>query len=245
MKLALGIMFTNEKPWLTMHLPVYAHEFDGIVTITDPKTTDGSIEYLQSIGARIAIQPWEYNWGNFATNLCDYAEELGYDAIMRVDPDECLMPGSAAEIKRLLTDEAALLCFPRHEFFGDREHVRADLYPDHQARAWHLRRGIVVGGERHEGVNFFQHGLSESATDPAYRVLRVRQPHIFHYGWASKTGIWDNQVKYQSHAQVEAGGPPEVNFPSDTQLVEFPTIPFFDDQPIDPKVCGMTAPYGE
>src|SRR5260221_439527 len=161
---------------------------------------------------------------------------------MRMDPDECLMLDAADEICRLLTEEAALLVFPRHEFFGDREHVRADIYPDYQARAWLLNRGIVVGGQRHEGINFMQHGLSEHTDDPASRVLRLKDTHIYHYGWASKTGRWDNQVKYQSHAQVAAGGPPEGNFSPGTPLVEFQTIPFFDGQPPSPQVRGLTAP---
>jgi hypothetical protein len=243
LRLALALMYTNELPWLKLHLPAYRDGFDGIVAITDPLTIDGSTHYLSKLGADTMTAGWNYNWGAFATKLVNFAEELGYDAVMRVDPDEMLMPGSADEIKRLLTEEAALLCFPRHEFFGDREHVRADIYPDYQARAWRLNRGIVVGGQRHEGINFMQHGLAEHTDDPANKVLRLKDIHIFHYGWASKTGIWENMVKYQSHEQVMAGGPPEVNFPPDTPLVEFPTMPFFDDQPIDPKVCGLFAPF--
>jgi hypothetical protein len=243
MKLALGLIFTNELPFLKLHLPVYKDGFDGIVAITDPKTTDGSTEYLHSLGAAIIEYEWQYNWGDFATKLCDYAESLGYDAICRIDPDECLMPWAGSEIRLLLHRDATLLCFPRREFFGDRKHVRQDLGLDWQARAWRLRRGIVVGGKRHEGVNFAQHGLSEYTPDPNCRVLRTTSPFIYHYGWASPRSIWDNMVKYQSHAQIDAGGPPEVAFPPGTELVTFPTIEFTESQPLDPQTIGIYAPY--
>src|SRR5258706_7723815 len=125
-------MFTNELSWLRLHLPVYKDGFDGIVALTDPCTDDGSTQYLSELGADIMTANWNYDWGAFATKLVNFAEELGYDAVMRMDPDECLMPDAADEICRLLTEEAELLVFPRHEFFGDREHVRAAIYPDYQ-----------------------------------------------------------------------------------------------------------------
>lgn len=246
MKLAIVMMFSNELPWLKLHLPVFASSFDGIVSITDPKTTDGSYEYVREISEiDPLIRTWTYNWGEFATAVCNYAEAMGFDAVMRLDPDECLMPDAGHEIKRLLTNDATLLVFPRHEFFGDRLHVRADIYPDSQARAWRLNRGIVVGGLRHEGVNFSQHGLSEHSDNPDTKVLRLRNIHIYHYGWASNAGIRDNQIKYQSHAQVSAGGPPEVAPTFDPPLASFPTVEFNDPQPLNQKLIGSYAPYTE
>lgn len=248
MRLALGLLFTNELDYLKLHLSAYAAEFDGIVGITDPRTTDGSLDYLQDAwNADVLVRDWTYDWGAFATQLCNYAEDKGYDAIMRMDPDECLMPYAATLIKFHLQREASLLCFPRHEFFGDRAHVRPDLYPDHQARAWRLHRGIRVQGKRHEGIDFAAHGLSEHSTDPEMHVLRLTDPylHIFHYGWIGKQGIRRNQVKYQRHAQVEAGGPEHVALSEDTPPVSFPTLPFDGPQPIDLKYVHLTAPYEE
>lgn len=245
MKLALVLLFTNELAWLKLHLPVFRNSFDGIVAITDPETTDGSIVYLLSLGAHVITRQWRYHWGEFATMAFNEAERLGYDAAMRMDPDECLMPDAGHEIKRLLTEEATLLVFPRYEFFGSRRTYRADMFPDHQARAWRLRRGITVQGARHEGIDFTFHRLYEGMPDPDYRVLRVKEPVIFHYGWCSPQAIWRNQVKYQMHAQIEAGGPSHVAFPPGTPLVNFPTVPFEGAQPIDPGVCGEFAPFEE
>lgn len=243
MKLALVMMFTNELPFLKLHLPVSLPGFDGLVAMTDPNTTDGSIEFMKSMGADIRIADWRYDWGQFATQLFNFAEELGYDAACRLDSDECLMPFAGTEIKLLLQTKATLIVFPRYEFFGSRITYRADLYPDAQARCWLLNRGITVRGRRHEGVDLTANGLSEHTEDPAYRVLRVSNPHIFHYGWSSPTAIWRNQVKYQRHEQVSAGGPEHVALPADTPLVSWPTVPFDGVQPLDPNEVGIYAPF--
>jgi len=246
MKLCLVFMFTpDELPYLKLHLPVFAHEFDGIWAMTDYSTPHEVIHEVQALcGAGVSVAKWEYNWGDFVNKLVRHPEVMGFDAVMRIDPDECLMPGAADEIRRLLTDTASLLVLPRYEFFGDRRHYRADLYPDGQARAWRLNRGIIVQGLRHEGVDLTAHGLSEHDPHPDHYVLRGG-PHIYHYGWIGKTGIYRNMVKYQRHAQVSAGGPEHVAFPADTPLVSFPTVPFDGPQPIDPDTVGLYAPFEE
>ena len=246
MRLALVLMFTNELPFLRLHLPVFKDSFAGIVAITDPKTTDGSLEYMQSIGAHVIVDEWRYNWGDFATKVFNEAERLGYDAACRVDGDECLFPTAANLMCQKLENEATLLVLPRHEFAHDRLHVRGDIYPDGQARCWRLRCGIVVQGFRHEGVSFGRHNLSEHTLDPDYRVLRPTEPdiHLFHYSWIGDAGIMRNMRKYQSHAQVTAGGPPEVNFPPDIHPVKFDVVPFMGEQPLSPDVCGPFAPFG-
>jgi hypothetical protein len=244
MRIALVLMFADgELPFLKLHLPVSSSSFDGIVALTDPKCQDGSVEYMRSLGVDVFCESWSYDWGQFATSLFNHAEALGYDAAMRLDPDEALMPDAGHEVKRLLENEAALLCFPRYEFFGDRLRVRTDLFPDYQARAWALGRGITVQGKRHEGVDLTTNGLSEHSVDPNRRVLRVESPVIYHYGWLGREGIWRNQVKYQRHAQVSAGGPEHVAFPPDTPLVRFPTVPFTENQPVDPYEVGAIAPW--
>lgn len=247
MKLALVLMINpNDLPFLKLHLPVFKDGFDGIVTVADPAEGVESIDYVKSLGAEVVYATWEYNWGSFANKMFSRAEELGYDAAMRLDPDECLMPEAGYRIKPILESEAALLVFPRHEFWGDRYHVR-QIWPDDQARCWKLRRGIVVQGKKHEGILFGAHGLSEDSTDPHCRVLRIRDPylHIFHYGWGSKTAIWNAMTKYQRQAQVAMGQSPEVNFAPDQPIARHPTVPFTTPQPLDPDEVGAYAPFNE
>lgn len=246
MRLALVLMVTDrDLPFLKLHLPVYKDGFDGICAVGDPDDSREAMAYMESIGATLGFSKWRYDWGSFANLVFGLAEDLGYDAAMRMDPDECLMPEAGYRIKPILENEAALLVFPRHEFWGDRYHVRGDIWPDDQARAWRLRRGITVIGKKHEGILFSAHGLSEDTTDPNCRVLRIRDPylHLFHYGWSSKTAIYNAMVKYQSQAQVAMGQSPEVNFPPDQPLAHHPTVPFTTPQPLDPDSVGAFAPY--
>lgn len=235
----------NDLPFLKLHLPVFKDAFDSLVCIADPEEGCEHIEYVETLGATVKLAPWQYDWGNYATQLFDYAEALGYDAAMRMDADECLFADAGYRIKEILTNEATLICFPRHEFFGDRYHVRGDIYPDHQARAWRLGRGIVVQGKKHEGIGFAEHGLTEHTDVPDIRVLRTREErlHIFHYGYSSPQAIYNVMLKYQRQAQVAAGDPPEVNFPPDQPLVQFPVVPFMRPQPLMPDEVGIYAPF--
>lgn len=242
MKLALGLMYANEKRWLSLHLPVFSGAFDGIVAVGDDDT-DGSTDYLRSIGANVTFRRFEQDWSAQFNAVIDRAESLGYTHILRLDPDEAIFAADVARIRDMLTNDASLLVLARHEFCGDRKHVRGDLWPDYQARAFALHRGIRLSGKKHEGIDFAAHGLLEHTADSHIRVLRVVEPAIFHYGWSSPQAIWNNQVKYQKLAQIDAGGPPEVAFPSDWPLTHFDTVEFTGEQPISPDVCGLYAPF--
>lgn len=245
MKLALGLMFTNgELPYLKLHLPVTRQGFDGVVAITDRNTSNDDVLCLMKDDVSVHTHDWLHDWGYFSTLLALDAEAEGYDAVMRLDPDECLQADAGHIINGLLENEASLLVFPRYEFYGDRCHYRADLFPDHQARAWRLRRGIVVGGRRHEGIDFAAHGLSEHVIDPDRRVMRVSAPQIFHYGYASVTGIRRAMERYQNHARHDGGLEP-IPLDPNVSTMQRDTVPFEWHQPLDPQIIGATAPWKE
>src|SRR5579859_4743418 len=237
MKLALCIMFSRgELPYLKLHLPVFKDHFDGVISLTDDRTDDGSIAYMRQIGAKVYVLPWREDWGWSVSRLFEFAEESGYDAGMRLDPYECIFPESPDTVRYDLEHKATLLCFPRYEFFYDRKQYREDLFPDWQARAWRLNRGIKVEGKRHEGVNFFDSGLREGEDVLAdERVMRVNAPQLFHYGYVGKSKIRHNQLKYLNAARIDKGQKPLFTLPvgtpevSGVKTVEFPWM-----QPLDP-----------
>ena len=243
MKLALGLMYAQERHWLSLHLPVFAAGFDGIVAVGDDDT-DGSTQYLQSLGADVTFHKFQQDWSAQFNRVIERAEALGYDALLRLDPDEAIFRSDVEVIRKKLTYEATLLVFARHEFYGSRRQVRPDTYPDYQARAWRLGRGIRLGGAKHEGINFTEHELYEATDDPNKRVLRLTNPAIYHYGWSSPQAIWNAMTKYQSQAQLAAGQGPEVNFPPEQPLAEHMTVPFSEEQPLDPGKVGEYAPFG-
>lgn len=248
MRVCLALMFTNELPFLKLHVPVTASSFDGIVAYTDPKTTDGSLQFMNSIGAAVVTAPWQNDWGWAATLMINYAKELGYDGVCRIDPDEMLMPDAGNQLRYLLEYEASLLVLPRYEFFGDRLHYRKDIYPDWQARAFRLNKGIIIQGKKHEGINFMQHGLSEDpSAPPERRVIRTGTQgfdpiHIYHYGHASPEGIRATMIKYWRYGYDDAGmiAPDQV---PDDPLMQRDTWDFEGEQPLNPAEIGIYAPY--
>lgn len=246
MKLALVLMINDrDLPFLKLHLDVYKDSFDGICAIVDPMTDSAAMRYMEDIGAQVTFAPWQYNWGQWATWLFKFAEMQGYDAAVRMDADELIWSDAGYHFRQKLTEEATLLLLPRHEFFGDRYHVRGDLWPDHQARAWRLNRGIEVRGAKHEGIDFAAHGLAEDAADPDCKVLRLwdEKSSLYHYGWSSKTAILAAMTKYQRQAQVALGQSPEVAFPPDQPMASAPTIPYYRPQPLSPDEVGAYAPF--
>lgn len=244
MKLALCIMFTNELPYLKLHLPVYANSFDGIVALTDGRTTDGSIEYLESLGAQVRIHEWHNHWGDFATALFAMAEQLNYDAACRIDPDECLMADAGCQIKEYLDGKATLLCLSRREFVLDRCHIRTDNWPDYQARAWLLNRGIVVSGQHHEGVNYLAHGLSPDIQNQERHVVYTGDPCIYHYGNIGRQHVLERDLHYVNVAREQAGHPPLTERPADRPFPVWPAVEEYAGvQPIDPQEVGIYAPF--
>lgn len=248
MRLALCIMFSRgELPYLKLHLPVYKDHFDGIVALTDDRTDDGSIAYMRQIGARVYVLPWREDWGWSVSRLFEFAEESNFDAAMRLDPDECIFSEAPDTIRYDLENKATLLCFSRYEFFADRNHYREELFPDWQARAWRLNRGIKVEGKRHEGINFFDAGLREGeGINPNERVMRVNAPQIFHYGYVGKQKLRENQLKYLNYSRVDHGMEPLLTLPPGTpEINNVKTAHFPWDQPISTKICGIYAPWKE
>lgn len=246
MKLALCIMFSRgELPFLQLHLPVFKDHFDGIVSLTDDRTDDGSIAYMRQIGAKVYVLPWREDWGWSVSRLFEFAEQSGYDAAMRLDPDECVFSEAPDTVRYDLEHRATLLCFSRYEFYGDRFHYRDDVYPDWQARAWRLNRGIKVEGKRHEGVDFWACGLREGEdVHPNERVMRINSPQLFHFGYIGKSKLRHNQLRYLNYSRIDKGQKPLATLPvgtpevSGVKVSEFPWV-----QPLDPAIVGPCAPF--
>lgn len=224
MQLCLALMFQNDAHWLKLHLPVFAHEFDGIVALDGGSSDDGA-EHLRSLGAVVCERPFEWDFAAQGNALIECVEALGYTHMMRLDPDEAIFPQSVILIRKKLARQSALM-FPRHNFVRDRSQVDAKAYPDWQTRAWELHRGYRYERALHEVLNA-----------PA----RESGVHIFHYGgitpWAQR---WKQYVTYDRLQKGESldadiGEPPTPDgYP--------PSHPFTDRQPLQ---VGLHAPFPE
>lgn len=247
MKLALGMMVHNDEHWLRLHLPAFAHCFDGIVAVSD-EWKDRSDFFLTRSGypGYIRTQPFNNNWSEMYNHVIDLAEELGYDAIVRLDPDEAIFPRDVDAIRTLL-ETYTILCFARYNFWGDRLHYTPGIYPDWQARAWRLNQGIRLGGQHHEGIGWLQYGLYEGdpVADEPRPVLRVPSINIYHYGNVGRARILERDLHYVNVAREEAGHPPLTELPEGRAFPTRHSIPFHGPQPVDPAVVGAFAPWEE
>lgn len=253
MRLALGMMVHDDLDFLKLHLPIFADCFDGIVTVveSESKVQDlHEILRLRETGDHwnkwTVVQPFSNNWSEMFNHVIDKAESLGYDAIVRLDPDEAIFARDVILIRELL-EEYVILCFARYNFWQDRLHYTPGIYPDWQCRAWQLNRGIRLGGQHHEGVGWTQYGMFEGdpVADTPRQVLRVPSINIYHYGNVGKERILERDLHYLNVDRERAGHPPLAELPEGREFPTRHSIPFHGTQPILPESFGIYAPFKE
>lgn len=257
MKLALGMMVHEDLDFLRLHLPVFAECFDGIIMVVETQEEINSIysllrEVIPTYDRTVYILNREFhnNWSEMFNHILDQAELTGldgaFDAIVRLDPDEAIMPYDVEAIRDLL-EEYSVLCFARYNFWGDRLHYTPGIYPDWQCRAWRLNKGIRLGGQHHEGVGWTEYGLYEGdpVADTPRAVLRVPSINIYHYGNVGKERILERDLHYVNVAREKAGHPPLTELPEGREFPTRHSILFHGPQPLDPFEAGVYAPYEE
>ena len=122
--------------------------------------------------------------------------------------------------------------FPTYNFTGDRAHiaVHPPYYPDSHVRAWRLDLGI-----RHKNA-------LDSVPDFPEHLVKTLPYHMYHYSHI-KPRDWYT-LKGTNFHLVKDGLPPLKELPEGTPLSPFPQgVPFEGEQPLDPAICGLRAPY--
>lgn len=223
MKLALALMIQNSEAWLRLHLTrELVRQFDGLVVV-DGGSTDAGADYVRSLGGTVVERSFEWDFGAQGNYLIEQVEQLGFTAMMRLDPDEMIFAGSVPGIRARLS-VPCILTFPRYNFVRDRMHVNPLWYPDHQARAWRLGCGV-----RYEMV------IHETPT-PVLPTMATLF-HIYHYGWiADPDELIEKQRNYHRLSNLPFHPPAEFSYP--------PAAPFDrGEQPLNPFEIGVRAPY--
>lgn len=256
MKLALVMMIhIGDAPWLKLHLPSIADCFDGAVIVADPREAlHDEMEALDVFdhpdlyASRSALVTREFdnNWSAQFNAGIEEAERRGYDALIRLDPDEAVFPSFVDGVRSLL-ETYSVLCFSRINYWKSRLRYTPGLFPDWQCRAWQLGKGIRLGGQHHEGVNWLQYGLAEGdpVADTPRQVLRVPHLPIYHYGNVGRERILERDLHYLNVARETEGHPPLTERPVDRAFPTRHSVPFRADQPLDPNIVGVYAPFKE
>ena len=219
MKLCLAFFFQNEADFLALHLPVILRSkaIDGVVCV-DGGSDDASasiirnVEDITTFGTsrqRIPLDifnrrfDWRFDFqGNF---LIQCAEECGYDAMLRLDPDELMFPDQIALIKEHLSDHP-LLALPRINFAGDRNHWFPQFGQDYQLRAWRLHEGVHYDRPIHEIP------VGTAAEGKPLLARAINGP-IYHYAGLRPVSVrtYEKSVNY---GRIKEGKPP-ITLPTD------------------------------
>lgn len=252
MKICLGMMVHRDSHWLNLHLPAFVRYFDGIVAVGQPDNDDETVNAIVQcrrlgISGEYYEYPFNNNWSEMFNHVIDHAESSHekYDAIIRLDPDEAMFGADISTAAALLT-QYAILCFPRINYWQDRLHYTPVIYPDWQARAWQLNKGIRLGGAVHEGIGWTKHNMFEGGQDDTPReVLRVPSIPIHHYGNVGKERILERDLFYLNLERQKAGLPVLTERPADRAFPTRHNIMYHAQQPIDPIAVGLYAPFKE
>jgi glycosyltransferase involved in cell wall biosynthesis len=230
--IALGMMVYNEAHWLKLHLPIMLAAVDGVVAV-DSASTDGTPELLESMGVQVFQHDFNCNWGEHFNHVIRHAEALGYDTLLRLDPDECMFETDIRLVSDLLGLHH-LLRLPRFHFWEDRKHYVPQKFPDWQSRAWRLNEGVYLAGQYDERVvmpSEWREG-EYSAEYDMRQILNVAACSIYHYG-----DLMNPAVRYHQ--------PNRNRLPDSVTHIWRYAVPFKREQPLDPAVIGPRAPFEE
>lgn len=242
-KACIGFMMHNEAHWLACHLPIWQESGLPLVAL-DGGSTDGGTEIAMRYGATVHVHPFD-TFGAQANRLLDAARLEGYDAMLRLDPDELMFPEVIREVVHLL-DHYVAVSFPRLNFEVDRRHYNPVFYPDWQTRLFHLAPDIRYTGDVHESLDASLGALAFMAqhdTNADTKRFAIHAPGavIYHY-----EGLLSPRDKALKHLWYKAMYTHE---PARTTLEGLPDpkhrwhIPFHGPQPLDPDEVGDRAPF--
>ncbi len=233
MKLALGLMVcSGEGKWLNLHLPHLLPHVDGVVIVRDTDTDEETCRELVRLNLNtgkvfVYAHDWHWDFSLKANYLIAHAEQMEFEAILRLDPDETIYAATFDRLREALAVYDAV-SFPRYNFERDRLHWMPQVYPDRQIRAWRLGCGIHYAGRVHE-------------MPTGMRDLWFSQNHLYHY-----EGLRTDKRRYMKHhnyALLAQGQPPVYGEPlviPDHHYRDH--VPFEGEQPLDPRVIGIRAP---
>jgi hypothetical protein len=203
MTLCLCAMFcARDLPFITLQMPYNINAFgrQNIVTATDEVSSEAA-NWLREQGIKVVPIEFHQHWSESLNQMLDQAVALGFDRVIRLDPDEMIFCENVPQINRLL-DQYSLLIFPRYNYFWSRTTVNTSAWPDLQYRAWRLDGRSRYVGQRHEGIIF---------TGPADEVGIVDNIAWHHYGDCSKTAVYERALEVhqlrENGCRAAASGP--------------------------------------
>lgn len=234
MRLALAFMMQTDLHWLGLHLPLYRASgvFDGVVAL-DGGSTDESVYYVESLGGVVYHRPFDWNFAAQGNALIHACEAEGYDALLRIDPDESMFPEDMHKVRTTLEQfPNRLIGLSRRHFIGDRLHVHRDWNYDPQWRAWQLHRGVHYPADQ---------SVHEVPSWTGGEQLLLEDVVIFHYGYLKSAD--DLDFRTAIYDALKKGFPLPSREDYRGRTLNIPRVPFDGRQPLDPNTIGARAPF--
>lgn len=253
MRVCLGFMFLNEASWLRLHLPVMLQfPWDGVVAI-DGGSIDDSVDVIAGECARVGTscvvdsRTWDWDFAAQQNAVIALAEALGFDAMLKWDPDELMFASHLEQAFGLIeTGYHKALKFNRINFETDRFHYSPYDYPDMQTRVHVLHEGFAWRGRLHASVNAWDlwREHPNSSVNAERSILWMPHVSIFHYEGLKP--IPERWLKWHNYDRIRVGLAPLTTLPNDAPIPPLPvrfTLEYVGSQPLDPSQCGGRAPY--
>ncbi len=245
MRFALGLVCLNEAPWLRLHLPVIlrAARIDGVVCV-DGGSTDGSADLVRALGGVVEVHPWRWDFAEQQNHVVQLAERLGYDALLKYDPDELLFPEHIDQGADLLaTGQHKALVVSRYNFEGDRRHYCPYLYPDKQLRFHVLNEGFYWYRRLHATTNAYEQWREPAGTSPSIPrdILWLSHVNIYHYEGIKP--LEERSLKWLNYERVGQGLAALDALPDGFHVPSGPVRYAVEFRGAQPLECGVLAPY--
>lgn len=141
MFLTAVILTKNEE----LHIERCLESLAGIAShclVVDSGSTDRTVEIAREMGAKVVFHPWVNHAEQFNWALNSIPQKS--DWVMRVDADELVTPGLAAEIRKRLPvfpEDVAGVHIPRRMAFLGRPIRWGGVFPVHVLRIFRAGRG--------------------------------------------------------------------------------------------------------
>jgi glycosyltransferase involved in cell wall biosynthesis len=156
------------------------------VVVVDSDSTDATRDIARSRGARVHEIPWR----GFGLQKQAAVDLASHDWVLSLDCDERVTPELAAEIERVLGEDAShdAYSIPRRTFLGKKEIRHCGWYPDRTVRLFDRRKARFSESLVHEQV---------LASGP---VGKCRE-HMLHYSF---TGLEQLLGKLNHYSELSA-----------------------------------------
>ena len=170
----------NEVDNLRRSLPPLTRLSDDILLV-DGESTDGSVAYAQSLGARVIAMPWR----GYAKTKNAGNEAARYPWILSIDADEVISEELLATLQTLRPEPQTVYALDRLTNFCGKWIRHSGWYPDWKVRLFPRNAVFWQGDYVHETLHIPDHFHTQRL--PGY---------LYHYSYHSDQAHLDRIEKY-------------------------------------------------